>query len=631
MAKENLLSTIDRWTIGNGTGTEVTDSLVISEDGYSCSFTITHESSYIRTRIQDESLKELRGHTLILHLDAFTSSDNLPWLQIRVYSDVDNSVYESINLYYEDDGELKELSSFPLDYELAVPADCERLEFRFRHEYASEGIDPPATMNISNVSLTDTYTESLTSLNFHKVLAENLPASVTPGTQHIYFTTDGSVVRQYIANQEGYLIPVGSTDSGGGSASSEYFNAYTQAHIDERKDEIIALTRQGHCLTFAVATDIHIRIEDGDEGRYNQVRDFIMLSNQLPIDYILCEGDIMSYCQEWDKVYEPRSDGVRKIFEQCRCPWFVARGNHDFNDDDNGHEDNPNIKTFTPETLKNYYITDRDWHRSIISKMPNPINFEVHFDKRHPQNGYFYVDDFEHKHRMVFVNTEETMENDIGEPYLDENGDVDAHLAEVTSKAQTEWFIDEALNMQDKEDRSEWVVSFHSHKVPYSDKGTDDVSEFHGYGWYDTDSDTKGQDFRRMLNAFQTGGTYTFSATVIDVDKHEWSTFTRDVDFTSQGAIKVLGWFGGHLHDDAYRKVDDINIHISTCTCSSQRTSWANDRNPIKLPPERNSTNLAMSVNVFVVNLDTRTINVIKVGSKRDNSIVNSSDLTFTY
>jgi hypothetical protein len=95
--------------------------------------------------------------------------------------------------------------------------------------------------------------------------------------------------------------------------------------------------------------------------------------------------------------------------------------------------------------------------------------------------------------------------------------------------------------------------------------------------------------------------------------------------------VKVLGWFGGHLHDDAYKQVDNINIHISTCTCPSRRESWAEDPNPIKLPPERNSTDLAMSVNVFVVNLDTRTINVIKVGSKRDNEVKTSSDLVFTY
>jgi hypothetical protein len=632
MATKNLFPKFDQWSIYNGNGTEITDSIVISEDGYSCSYTITSESSYLRYRINDTSAEALRGHKLKLHLDNFSASDNEPWLYIRLYSDIDNDIYESINLYYENDGELGLLSSMPLDYEFTVPADCVRLDFRFRHQYASTGIEPPAVMTISGLSLVDTYTESLTSLNFHKVLEENLPESVTPGTQHIYFTTDGSTVKQYISNKEGYLIPVGGATSSGNSSSSEYFNAYTQAHIDERKDEIVALTRQGHCITFAVATDIHVRIEDGDDGRYNQVRDFIMLSNQLPLDYVLCEGDIMSYCQEWDKVYEPRCENVRKIFDQCRCPWFVVRGNHDFNEDDSGHENNPNIKEVTAENCKDYYITDRDWHRSIVSKMPNPINFDIHFDKKHPQNGYFYVDDFEHKHRMVFVNTEETIENDIGEPYIDQkDGSIDAFLAEVSSKAQTEWFIDEALNMQDKEDRSEWVVSFHSHKVPYSDRGNNDMSEFHGYGWYDTEGDKKGQSFRQLLNAFQTGGTYNFSTSVIDVDNHDWMSFSRNVDFTSQGAVKVLGWFGGHLHDDAYAKVDDINIHVSTCTCPSRRTSWSYDPEPIKLPPERNSTDLAMSVNVFVVNLDTRTINVVKVGSKRDNSVLNSSDLTFTY
>ena len=48
----------------------------------------------------------------------------------------------------------------------------------------------------------------------------------------------------------------------------------------------------------------------------------------------------------------------------------------------------------------------------------------------------------------------------------------------------------------------------------------------------------------------------------IDVDTHTWVVFDRDIDFTNQGAIKVLGWFGGHLHDDAYRKVNGINIEL---------------------------------------------------------------------
>lgn len=625
MAKTNLFPTFDKWTINNGTGTEITDSLVVSDDGYSCSFTVTSEESYIRCRIQNEDIEKLRGHKLILHVDEFSTSDNEPFLRIRYYSDIDNGIYETINLRYADsDGVLEELGTMPFDYELEIPANCVRLEIRFLHYYDSDGIDPPALITISNASLVDTYQESLDTLNFHKVLEENLPTSVTPGTQHIYFTTDGTTVKQYISTKEGLLIPVGGVASGGSTTEEEYYNAYTQSNIDERKQEIVNLTKQGHCITFAVATDIHVRIEDGDAGRYNQVRDFIMLSDQLPLDYIFVEGDIMSYCQEWDGVYEPRCEKVRKIFDKCRCPWFVARGNHDFNEDDNGYQNNSNIKEFTVENCKDYFITDRDWHRSIASKMPRALNMEYHFDELHPHNGYFYVDDYNNKHRMVFCNTEETMENDIGEPYINENGELDAFLSSIASVAQIEWLIDHALNMKDK---SDWVVSFHSHKIPYSDVNESDKSEFHGYGWQSATS----ANFRQLISAFQNGSQINFSVSAVDVDNHDWTTFTRNIDFTQQGAIKVLGWFGGHLHDDAYRKVDGINMHISTCTAPSQRTTWANDPNPVKLPPERNTSNLAMSVNVFVVNLDTRTVNVIKLGSKRDNSIKNSSDLTFTY
>lgn len=618
MANTNLFSTFDKWTIRDGIGTEVTDSFVVSDDGLSCSFTVASEDSYIRYRIDD--IVAMRGHILKLRVESFTSTDNEPVLEIRLYSDTKNNIYERYRLDYEG-----YLLNMPFEYNIEVPGDCVRLEFRLGHNYASEGIDPPATLSISGISLIDTYEESLTTLNFHKVLEENLPESVPAGTQHIYFTTDGSTVKQYIANKEGYLIPVGGTSTANDSNNNTYYNAYTQAYIDERKQEIVNLTKQGHCITFAVAADIHVRdAEDGDAGRYNQVRDFIMLSEQLPIDYIFCEGDIMSYCQEWDKVYEPRCEKVRKIFDKCRCPWFVVRGNHDFNEDDNGFESNSNIKEFTVENCADYFITDRDWHRTISSKMPSAINLEYHFDELHPHNGYFYVDDYNHKHRIIFCNTEETMETDTGSPYINENGEIDAFLAEITSKAQIEWLIDKALDMTDKTD---WVVSFHSHKVPYSDRGEADVSEFHGYGWYDD----SGNAFRGLINAFQTGTSFNFSVSSIDVDTHEWGTFSRTVDFSSQGAVKVLGWFGGHVHDDCYKKVDGLNIHVSTCTCASRRTFWANDLTPAKLPPERNSSNLAMSVNVFVVNLDTRTVNVIKVGSKRDNSIKTSSDLTFTY
>jgi hypothetical protein len=208
MAIKNLFPTFDKWTINDGTGTEVTDSIVITEDGYGCSYTITNEDSYLRYRISNTSAEALRGHKLKLHLDNFSASDNEPWLYIRLYSDIDNDIYESINLYYEYDKEQRELSSMPLDYEFTVPMDCVRLDFRFRHEYASAGIEPPAVMTISGLSLIDTYSESISTINFHKVLKENLQASVTPDTQHIYFALNGSTVEQYVSDKAGNLVQV---------------------------------------------------------------------------------------------------------------------------------------------------------------------------------------------------------------------------------------------------------------------------------------------------------------------------------------------------------------------------------------------------------------------------------------
>lgn len=615
MARKNLLPPFSAWEANSGVGTEVSDSLTVSDDGYSASFAITHESSSIICKLDQDDIK---GHTVLFHFDLFSSSpDNDAWLNIRLYN-ADKSDYTEINKYQKKGDFTTEA---PFDLEIEIPSDCGRLYIRFRHNYHTDAIDPPATITITNVSLYDTYAESLTALNFHKVMKENLPSMVEPGTQHIYYTTDGSTVEQYISNKEGYLIPVGAT-SGVSGSEGKYTNAYTQQHIDERKEEIVNLTKQGHCIVFAIATDIHVRIEDGEAGRYNQVRDFIMLADQLPLDYVICEGDIMSYCQDWDGVFEPRAEKVMEIFKQMRCPWWATRGNHDYNDDDYGWQNNSNIKEYTPENCNSYFITDQDWHRSITSKMPVPIGFEVHFDNAHPHNGYFYVDDYLNRHRIIMCNSEETMETDLGRPYINEDGVVDAYISGVESKAQLQWLFDKAMDMTGKTD---WVVSFHSHTAPYTDAAEEDKSEFHGYGG-------DNQKLRKVVKAFQDGTAVQIPQYgCIDVDNHAWITIGVDKDFTGQGPIKVLGWFGGHCHDDNYRKVDGLNVVVSTCTCSERRTDWKLDPAPIKLPPERNSTNLAMSVNVFVVNLDTRTINLVKVGSKRDNSVKTSSDRGFTY
>lgn len=618
MAKENLLKPFPYWKKADGgSTTEVTDSFTVSEDGQTVSFTITHESSYIYYNLDTSGIK---GHTLELSVGSLGSSDGQAWLQIRLY-DAALENYTRIDKKQED-GDFVSGTAFKVAFE--VPADCGRIRVCIRHEYASTGVDPAATITASGFSLVDTYTESLTALNFHKVLKENLPETVAAGTQHVYYTTDGVTVKQYISTAEGYLVPVGAEASAGEGGESAYYNAYTQQWIDERRDEIVALTKQGHCIVFAVATDIHVRIEDGDAGRYNQVRDYIMLSEQLPLDYICCCGDIMSYCQDWDEVYEPRIEKIKNIFNQARCPWWATRGNHDYNSDDNGAGgSNENIKDFNKETADRLLTTNEVWHRSITSKLPSAANIKVVFDETHPKFGYFYVDDYAAKHRLIFTNSEETHETELGRPYLGDasNGEPDCFISGVETEHQVTWLVNKAMDMSGKED---WVVSFYSHTVPYTDRDEENCHEFHGYGG-------NNPTLRKVIKAFQEGTAVKVSYGLVDVITHEWKTIPIDKDFSSQGPIAVLGWFGGHCHDDCYRKVDGLNVTISTCTCASRRDRWSQDPDTPKLPPERNSTNYAMSVNVFVVNKDMRTIHMIKLGSKRDNAVKTSSDLTFTY
>lgn len=331
----------------------------------------------------------------------------------------------------------------------------------------------------------------------------------------------------------------------------------------------------------------------------------------------------MSYCQDWDEVYEPRIEKVKNIFNQLRCPWFATRGNHDYNSDDNNPGgSNPNIKEFDKITADTYLTTNDVWHRSITSQFPSRGTYEIVFDKERPTYGYFYVDDYSKKHRLIFTNSEETHETELGRPYLGNYEEPDCFISGAAeTKHQITWLIDQAMDMTEKLD---WVVSFYSHTVPYTDREEENCNEFHGYGW---DS----PELRKIVKAFQEGTNVDMKYGCADVDNHTWVDLPIKKDFSNQGPIAVLGWFGGHCHDDCYRKVDGLNINISTCTCSSRRDRWSQDPDTPKLPPERNSSNYAMSVNIFVVNKDTRTVDMIKMGSKRDNTVKTSSDLTFTY
>lgn len=391
-----------------------------------------------------------------------------------------------------------------------------------------------------------------------------------------------------------------------------YRNAYTEAWIEERREEIAALLRQGDCILFVVNTDVHVFPADGDEGRFNQVRDTLLVAGEIPLDYICCLGDVLDESIPWSG-REPRSWMLKQIYDAAGVPWFVTRGNHDFNS--YGTDETP----FTLETADSLLVTNRDWHRNLTSKMAGTRELEVVMDPEHPTYGYYYVDDHVNRHRMIFVLSNETHEEN-GRAYLDD-APSNCYINGYLSKHQAEWLLGKALDMTGKTD---WIVTFFSHQAPYTDKGEADPSEFHGYG----------KDYlalRKIVKAFQTGTAVSTSLGVKDMEQHVSTSIAVEKDFSGQGPIAVTGWFAGHVHDDCYRQVDGLNLFVSTCTCPSVRSSYSNDPAYTKKPPERNDSNYAMSMNVICINKTTRAVHVIKLGSKRDNAVKTSSDYEFTY
>jgi hypothetical protein len=604
MSKTNLFPVLSdsAWVKGYATSSaQFVETLTLS--GYSGSWTGTSTNDFVY--FLDESGR-LNGRTLELSYDKIHFSDGMARLQVRIYT---GGTYTEPIDNLESDGEVPS----PGSVRFTVPDNATSIRVYIRHETVSGGTYAAATMEFAGLFLWDIL-ESAASLTFGKFLQENLPATVTPTKNHVFFTSDGATRRMYVSNKLGKLVEIASSDT--------YYNPYTQAWIDERKAEILALQRAGHCVVFVTPTDIHVRdLEDGNAGRYDQMRDLIMVCEQLPIDYVLCEGDIMSYCALWE-TYEPRLEKVRKILDKCRAPWYMTRGNHDYNSDDSDGDSNDS-DSVRLDTIDTIIVTSRDWHNSVTAKLPVSPNVQVVFDEANPTKGYFYVDDYANKHRIIYANSNESYEDADGTPYTFGEGEFDFSISGAcVTKHQIQWLVDKAMDMTGKTD---WVVSFHSHIAPYTDAGSGDTSEFHGYG-------SNNAALRSIVKAFQDGTALTnFAYNCLDVTTHAWGNISITKNFAAQGAIQVIGWFAGHIHADCYRKVDGLNVCVSVNSCASQRTSWQGDLTPVVLPPARDDGQYAMSLNVWIVNKTTRTVNMIKLGSKENNSVKTSSDLTFTY
>ena len=93
---------------------------------------------------------------------------------------------------------------------------------------------------------------------------------------------------------------------------SEFENEYTQAYIDENKNDVYKL-QQDKSVTFITVQDIHI--ESIDSKRYDQLRDIVIITEQLDVDYVAVLGDLTSSLYEHDAAIDMLKK-VKEILDQ---------------------------------------------------------------------------------------------------------------------------------------------------------------------------------------------------------------------------------------------------------------------------------------------------------------------------
>lgn len=224
-----------------------------------------------------------------------------------------------------------------------------------------------------------------------------------------------------------------------------------------------------------------------------------------------------------------RVSKARKIFNSCRVPWFATRGNHDYNSDDAGYPSDPNVADLNVSTANELIIRNEDWFRSIDSSYNWASHLEVTFDAKNPKGGYFFVDNYAKKHRLIYLNSEEIHDDEYGKPYV-AGGVLDCFISgAVNTKRQLEFILNHAMNMAGKARLGCFILLSPSAIYRCWNRRYKRISRLSG-------DQVK---IRTVVKAFQEGTALSgYAYALIDTDLHTWTNYMVTKDFTSQGQFE---------------------------------------------------------------------------------------------
>lgn len=320
------------------------------------------------------------------------------------------------------------------------------------------------------------------------------------------------------------LIPVSSTVN--------YYKAVPKSSKPEyaAESEKVAtdLLNENADLRIMLFTDNH----DYTPFKYEKYAD--MMDHGI-VDYLVGLGDYKDYGVTHDKIWYKTNllNALTKAGRNANCLYVV--GNHDVGI--KGVQGAPNSVDYLLTPVECFDVLNRHYSK-------NPA---IVYDEDNPFGGWYYLDDEKSKIRMIVLQSSDIFKSDGSfVRYKDE--------LMFMSQGQLTWFCEKACKLN-KADTTGWgIIVFMHNDKPY---GTENFSLF------------------KILQAVKNGTTYTETFTVYNRmtlvdgnwtttrDQVNGDTIEIDCDYTSQGAIDVLGVIHGHGHVDeaaTYANVNDIQV-----------------------------------------------------------------------
>ncbi|WP_256761971.1 metallophosphoesterase [Cohnella sp. WQ 127256] len=285
----------------------------------------------------------------------------------------------------------------------------------------------------------------------------------------------------------------------------------------------------GITTNFVFITDMH---HHPGGNQLNAAEAIRKLAETVPLDFVVSGGDMSLNGPKASVVRAQKEimDGIAAV----DVPMLPLKGNHDDNSVYGYNDSQGETKhvLFPEETFE-----------LVLHRLDNTVTFDG--DNR---NGMYYYMDIPYKQTRVVVL------NSIDIPYsVKPSGGLkySGQWKYAFSNRQLNWVAHQALDLSNKPDREHWKVLFFSHVAILQDgvKGADHEVANSEAMW-------------GIIQSFLNGTSYSGKGSVEDFE------YDLAVDFSAQGAVKVVACLFGHVHCDQAFKKDDIWM-ISTLNAAS--------------------------------------------------------------